>query len=85
MATASCGYTGRTTADSYSPRPANDNEPVPLEALNLTRDDLAQVDEEHSLSNYFTYEGRDFYYLNSGEASSSMVARVTGSGTIRGT
>ena len=46
----------------------NNNEPVPLDALNLTRDDLTQVDEEHSLSNYFTYEGRDFYYLNSGEA-----------------
>ena len=26
----------------------NNNEPVPLDALNLTRDDLTQVDEEHS-------------------------------------
>lgn len=47
---------------------AKSNEPVALDVLNLTRDDLAEVDAQHSLSNYFTYEGRDFYYLNSGEA-----------------
>lgn len=47
---------------------ASTNDPIGLDVLNLTPGDLAEVDAQHSLSNYFTYEGRDFYYLNSGEA-----------------
>ena len=73
-------------AGSSSPRPRTTTSRVPLDALNLTRDDLTQVDEEHSLSNYFTYDGRDFYYLNSGEAFffEGGQGRL-GSGIIRGT
>ncbi len=44
------------------------NEPIGLDTLGLTHDDLQMVDEQHSLDNYFTYDGREFYYLNSGEA-----------------
>ena len=44
------------------------NEPISLESLGLTADDLKMVDEQHSLDNYFTYDQREFYYLNSGEA-----------------
>lgn len=44
------------------------NEPIGLDTLGLTGEDLKMVDEQHSLSNYFTYDEREFYYLNSGEA-----------------
>ena len=45
-----------------------DNTPLSSNALGLSHEDLVKLDEEHSIDNYFTYNGTEYYYTNSGEA-----------------
>ncbi len=44
-----------------------DTGPVGLSATGLSEDDLIQLDEEHSIDNYVTIEGENYYYRNSAE------------------
>ena len=44
-----------------------DTGPAGLTATGLTEDDLIQLDEEHSIDNYVTIEGENYYYRNSAE------------------
>ena len=45
-----------------------DTGPTGLNGTGLTEDDLIQLDEDHSIDNYVTIEGDDYYYRNSAEA-----------------
>ena len=45
-----------------------DTGPAGLNGTGLTEDDLIQLDEDHSIDNYVTIEGDDYYYRNSAEA-----------------
>ena len=45
-----------------------ENKPIGLSRLGITREDLSRIDAEHSIDNYFTYDGLDYYYQNSREA-----------------
>ena len=44
-----------------------DTGPAGLTATGLTEDDLIQLDEEHSIDNYVTIDGDNYYYRNSAE------------------
>ena len=44
-----------------------DTGPAGLTATGLTEDDLIQLDEEHSIDNYVTIDGENYYYRNSAE------------------
>ena len=44
-----------------------DTGPSGLTATGLTEDDLIQLDEEHSIDNYVTIDGDNYYYRNSAE------------------
>lgn len=44
-----------------------DTGPSGLTATGLTEDDLVQLDEEHSIDNYVTIDGDNYYYRNSAE------------------
>ena len=44
-----------------------DTGPSGLTATGLSEDDLIQLDEEHSIDNYVTIDGDNYYYQNSGE------------------
>ena len=44
-----------------------DTGPSGLTATALTEDDLIQLDEEHSIDNYVTIDGDNYYYRNSAE------------------
>lgn len=52
--------------------------PTGLAALNVTDEDMAHLDAEHSIDNYVTYEGTEYFYRNSYEA--TYFADETGSG-----
>jgi hypothetical protein len=47
---------------------SKDRTPMGLSSLNLTPDDLVRLDEDHSIDNFITYEGKRYLYKNSGEA-----------------
>ncbi len=42
-------------------------EPSGLGSIGLSEDDLVALDEQHSIDNYVTIEGDDYYYRNSAE------------------
>ena len=44
-----------------------DTGPSGLTATGLTEEDLIQLDEEHSIDNYVTIDGDNYYYRNSAE------------------
>ena len=44
-----------------------DTGPVGLTATGLSEEDLAQLDEEHSIDNYVGIDGDNYYYRNSAE------------------
>ena len=44
-----------------------DTGPSGLSATGLSEDDLIQLDEEHSIDNYVTIDGENYYYRNSAE------------------
>lgn len=52
--------------------------PVGLAALNLSDEDMANLDAEHSIDNFVTYEETEYFYRNSYEA--TYFADETGSG-----
>ena len=44
-----------------------DTGPAGLSTTGLTEEDLVQLDEEHSIDNYVTIDGENYYYRNSAE------------------
>ena len=46
---------------------AEDTGPMGLTATGLTEEDLVHLDEEHSIDNYITIDGDNYYYRNSSE------------------
>ena len=44
-----------------------DGRSLGLSKLNVSEEDIVRIDEEHSIENYVTYEGKRYHYRNSGE------------------
>ena len=57
-----------TDGNDLSVTVTEDTGPTGLNATGLTEDDLVQLDEEHSIDNYVTIDGDNYYYRNSAEA-----------------
>ena len=56
-----------TDGSELSVTVTEDTGPSGLTATGLTEDDLIQLDEEHSIDNYVTIDGDNYYYRNSAE------------------
>lgn len=57
-----------------------DRRPTGLDALELSEADLIKLDEQHSIGNYITFEGRRYFYRNSFEAFYFQDNRTVGEG-----
>ena len=55
-----------------------DTGPMGLTATGLTEEDLVQLDEEHSIDNYVTIDGDNYYYRNSAEVLFFQDSKGTG-------
>ena len=47
---------------------AAEQRPLGLNQFGITQEDLVRMDDEQSVDNYLTYDGREYYFKNSGEA-----------------
>ncbi len=58
----------------------DDRRPTTLDALGLSEADLITLDEQHSIGNHVTFEGRRYFYRNSFEAFYFQDNRAVGDG-----
>ena len=57
-----------------------DERPVGSESIGLTDEDMIRLDEEHSIDNYVTVEGTNYYYRFSSETNFFKGCKGTGEG-----